>query len=155
MVVYSKIHTVLPDGYAFVVMTGVASGIVNAWHMSQVMKARKEHKIEYPALYSPTNNDFNCVQRAHQNYLENQPQFLMILFLGGLQYPKISAAAGMIYLAGRVAYAIGYSSGDPKKRMRGGFGYIGMFALLGASISFAYHLGKASGFSGLCTPSQS
>ncbi|XP_064648894.1 glutathione S-transferase 3, mitochondrial-like isoform X3 [Lineus longissimus] len=148
MVVYSKIHTVLPDGYAFVVMTGVASGIVNAWHMSQVMKARKEHKIEYPALYSPTNNDFNCVQRAHQNYLENQPQFLMILFLGGLQYPKISAAAGMIYLAGRVAYAIGYSSGDPSKRRRGAFGYIGILTLLGNTVSLAYHLGSHSGLFG-------
>jgi hypothetical protein len=46
MVVYSKIHTVFPDSYALVVMTGVASGVVNAWHMSRVMKSRKEHKIE-------------------------------------------------------------------------------------------------------------
>jgi len=148
MVVYSKIHTVFPDGYALVIGTGVASGVVNAWLMSRVMRARKEHKIEYPKLYAENNDEFNCIQRAHQNYLENQPQFLMILFLGGLQYPRISAAAGMIYLASRVAYAIGYSSGDPSKRRRGAFGYIGILTLLGNTISFAYHLGSHSGFFG-------
>jgi len=29
---------------------------------------------------------------------------------------------------------------DPKKRMRGGFGYLGLFALLGATVRFAIRL---------------
>jgi len=54
--------------------------------------------------------------RAHQNTLENYPTFLLLLFLGGLEMPLFSAVAGVIYLAGRVSYAKGYYTGDPKKR---------------------------------------
>jgi len=51
---------------------------------------------------------FNCVQRAHQNALENMPHFIMFLLLAGLQAPVASAILGSVYLAGRIAYALGY-----------------------------------------------
>jgi hypothetical protein len=47
---------------------------------------------------------FNCVQRAHQNSLENQPIFLTLLTLSGLQYPVTAATFGGLYLAGRIGY---------------------------------------------------
>jgi glutathione S-transferase len=50
------------------------------------------------------------------------------------------AAAGTIYLAGRAAYAIGYSTGDPKKRQWGGFQYIGLLTLLGLTIQLGANL---------------
>merc|ERR1711860_2635 len=83
---------------------------------------------------------FNCVQRAHQNTLENYPQFLILMIFGGLTFPKLSAAAGMVWIVGRVFYALGYYSGDPKKRMRGAFGYLGLLALLIFSIITALKL---------------
>merc|ERR1719334_1482191 len=67
-------------------------------------------------MYSETSQEFNCVQRAHQNTLEGYPSFLMLLFVGGLQYPKCVAAFGALYQISRVCYALGYYSGDPKKR---------------------------------------
>lgn len=85
-------------------------------------------------------NEFNCTQRAHQNTLENLPQFFVLLFLGGLQYPLVSAIGGAVFLAGRVVYALGYSTGDPNKRMRGVFGYLGFFALLFSAIAFGLRL---------------
>ena len=33
-----------------------------------------------------------------------------------------------------------YYTGDPAKRMRGGFAYLGVFAMLGAAIKTTYHL---------------
>ena len=73
---------------------------------------------------------FNCVQRAHQNTLENYPIFLMLLAIGSASRPFLSGVYGTIYLLGRLAYAIGYSTGDPAKRNRGAFGYIGLFGLI-------------------------
>jgi glutathione S-transferase len=47
--------------------------------------------------------------------LENYPQFLALLLLGGLEWPVVSAGAGVIFLAGRIAYAQGYYTGGMLK----------------------------------------
>jgi glutathione S-transferase len=43
--------------------------------------------------------------------LENYPQFLMLLFVGGLHYPLVTALAGVIWIAGKVSYSLGYYTG--------------------------------------------
>lgn len=130
--------------YGYVIFVGIASGILITWQAIQVGKLRKKLQIKYPIMYSPdTEGDghlFNCVQRAHQNTLENYPQFLMLLFTGGLQYPIPAALGGAVWIAGRVAYSKGYYTGDPKKRMQGSFGYIGLFTLMGCSSIFGAKL---------------
>ena len=85
-------------------------------------------------------NAFNCVQRAHQNLLENYHVFLMLLALSCIEHPIAGAACGAVRLAGMVAYALGYQTGDPKKRMNGAFGYLGLFGMLGMSIKTAVTL---------------
>jgi glutathione S-transferase len=139
MAVASKILTLLPEGYGYVIFTAVDSVFVNMWMARNVVKARKEFKIEYPKMYSDDNDKFNCIQRVHQNTLENYPQFLALLFIGGLHLPKITAAAGCFYLLGRIVYAHGYYSGDPKKRLRGMFGMAGLLVMLGTTICTAFH----------------
>jgi len=137
MAVQSKI--LLPEGYGYVVFTALSSVFVNMWMGMNVMKARKEHNVKYPTLYSKDNEKFNCVQRAHQNTLENYPQFLLLLTVGGLQYPRVAAGAGALYLVGRIVYAKGYYTGDPEKRNYGAFGYAGLLTLLGSCVSLAAH----------------
>jgi hypothetical protein len=61
------------------------------------------HIMSYAAL-PVLLQTFNCVQRAHQNSLENQPIFLALLTLSGLQYPVTAATFGGLYLAGRIGY---------------------------------------------------
>jgi len=130
----------LPAEYGYCVLVAVGSAFVLTWKAVQVGRARKKFNIPYPTMYSPDNNLFNCIQRAHQNTLENYPQFLFLLLVGGLEWPLVCAGAGAVYMASRIAYAQGYYTGDPKKRMRGGFGYLGLFALLGATVRFAIRL---------------
>ncbi|CAF3427420.1 unnamed protein product, partial [Rotaria sp. Silwood2] len=105
------------------------------------------YNVEYPALYAPDSNPqgkiFNCVQRGHQNTLENYPQFLLMLGLGSIQYPLISSIGGFIWLLGRIVYFHGYSSGQPEKRQYGAFGYIGFFTMMGCAIKTVYNLIRA------------
>ena len=48
-----------------------------------------------------------------------------------------STLGGMIWIAGRIAYAKGYYTGDPRKRARGTFGIGGMVMLGLATARFA------------------
>jgi glutathione S-transferase len=139
MVAPSKILEVLPEGYGYVILVAVDSLFVNMWLAHNVVNARKKYEVEYPKMYSPDNDKFNCVQRAHQNWLESYPQFLTLLFVGGLHLPKTTAAAGVVYLLGRIAYARGYYTGEPEKRKRGFFGMIGMLTMLGTTVCTAFH----------------
>ncbi|CAN0051723.1 unnamed protein product, partial [Ectocarpus fasciculatus] len=79
---------------------------------------------------------FNCYQRAHQNVLENYPQFLLLLGLAAIERPKFAAVAGAIRVAGFIVYVITYRSGGPNNRKKGAFGYIGLFMMLGCAIEF-------------------
>ncbi|KAG0728977.1 Microsomal glutathione S-transferase 3 [Chionoecetes opilio] len=116
--------------YGYCVLVAVGSSFMLIWKAMKVGGMRKKLQIKYPTMYSPDNDLFNCYQRAHQNTLEGYPTFLMLLLLGGLQHPVASAAGGTVWCAGRIAYAMGYYTGDPSKRMRGGFGYLGLITML-------------------------
>jgi len=130
----------IPREFGYVVLVAVASALTLIWMAIQVGKARKKFKVMYPTMYSADNDHFNCYQRAHQNTLEGYPTFLFLLFLGGLEMPVFSALAGLVFILGRISYATGYYTGDPKNRMRGGYGMIGILALLIATVKFAIHL---------------
>ena len=86
-----------------------------------VGRARKLYKVEYPAMYSDTEQVFNCYQRVHQNTLERVTVFLVLLLAAGLFNAKMAAAFGFIWIAGRIIYSIGYYSGIPKNRIVGSF----------------------------------
>ena len=58
-----------------------------------VVKYRKAAKVPYPNAYASAaeakeNKDkylFNCAQRAHANFIEHHPQFLVGLLVGGIR----------------------------------------------------------------------
>jgi glutathione S-transferase len=85
---------------------------------------------------------FNCVQRVHQNSLELFPVYSTLLLIGGLKHPEVSAGAGVVYILGRMVYSSGYATGEPKKRVRGAFYYLGVLALIGTAGSTIYNLLK-------------
>ncbi|POM57323.1 Uroporphyrinogen decarboxylase, partial [Phytophthora palmivora] len=92
-----------------------------------VGQARKLYGVDYPQMYAEKSDKnakaFNCVQRGHQNIMENIPIFLALLFTSAIYRPQIAVIAGFVRILGFILYMRGYSSGDPKKRMQGGFAF--------------------------------
>ncbi|KAG2178990.1 hypothetical protein INT43_001839 [Umbelopsis isabellina] len=134
--------------YGYVIATGIASSLMVTYLGIKVGGARKAAQIPYPYMYAEKSesekdhkkNVFNCTQRAHQNTLEGYPMFLTLLFTGGISAPVVSAAAGVVWILGKIVYAQGYSTGVPSKRQRGSFGYLGLLTLLYTSGLSAYNL---------------
>merc|ERR1712184_104627 len=112
--------------------------LVNLWKMMRIGGMRKKLGIKYPVMYSKEHPIFNCYQRAHQNTLEFIPYFFPALFFAGLKYPVASAACGAAFALGRIIYALGYSTGNPDKRVPGALisEFLGYFPLVFMSISF-------------------
>lgn len=130
----------LPPDFGYVILTAVASIFMMAYLAERVSFARKTHKVEYPTMYSPDNALFNCYQRGHGNTMESYPQFLVLLLLAGIGFPRASSILGAIWIVSRFSYAHGYYTGDPAKRMRGVYGYIGLLGLIGLSVTNALRL---------------
>lgn len=135
--------------YGGVVLVAAAAVPVHLYMTYRVIAARTKYGVKPPIMYVPedkptangdasaaapssgtdyTANIFNCVQRAHQNSLENFPMFLIGLLLGGLKHPIAATAVGAFYIISRLVYFIGYASGRPQRRMLGLFS--GLFAIL-------------------------
>lgn len=133
----SKIVEDLPEHYGYVVLVGAGSTFLNMWMGINVGMARKKYEVPYPTMYSQDNKMFNCIQRAHQNTLESHPTFLMLLLVGGLQYPKACAGFGLVYIISRIAYAKGYYTGEPDNRRWGAFGHLAELGMLGAVLGLA------------------
>eukprot|EP01024_Parvocaulis_polyphysoides_P070936 TRINITY_DN878_c0_g1_i1.p1 TRINITY_DN878_c0_g1~~TRINITY_DN878_c0_g1_i1.p1 ORF type:complete len:150 (-),score=18.18 TRINITY_DN878_c0_g1_i1:155-604(-) len=139
----------ITPSFGYVLLTAGASFVVhNVWMTYYVIAARKKYGVKYPDLYATKDNGsseanmkaFNCVQRGHQNSIENLPSFYTLLILSGLKYPVTASVLGAVTVLGRMLYFQGYSSGNPNGRYRGAFGTFGLLGLLGCTIKFAYDL---------------
>jgi len=144
----SEVFTLnVPREYGYVVLTAFSSIVVLMYKGIKVGMARKKYNVPYPLMYSSDNEKegkiFNCVQRAHQNTLEVYAPTMMCMLLGGLKHPLLCAGSGAIWLISRLVYAHGYYTGEPSKRNRGAFGYLGVFCMYGCTISLGLSmLGK-------------
>jgi len=120
---------VLPDGYEYVLLTGVASTFLTLWQGTLVGIQRRKAGINYPQLYAEkaemtTNKEamtFNNLQRAHQNTLESYSQTMLSLLIAGTRYPRFAATIGGIYIFGRILFTRGYRQGPDKRNIQGGF----------------------------------
>jgi len=114
----------LPPKYGYVFAVLGASSFMNVFLTIQVVMARKKYNVQYPNLYAVPGtkfaDEFNSVQRAHQNTLESMSTVLIMMVMCGLIYPVTSAVCGGIWVVGRVVYGAGYAGGGPEGRRLGG-----------------------------------
>nr|ABD67515.1 microsomal glutathione S-transferase 3 [Cyprinus carpio] len=134
------VENLLPANFGYAIFTYLYSFVMLMYLGLQVGSARKKYGVKYPTMYSDKEQVFNCIQRAHQNTLEVYPQWLVFQTIAALEYPIAASVLGVIWVTSRFSYAWGYSSGDPAKRMRGAYGYIGLFGVILLSISVALKL---------------
>jgi glutathione S-transferase len=85
--------------------------------------------------------NFNCVQRGHQNTLEALPLFLISQLLLASLYPLTAAGTIAFWTVGRIIYFLGYAKGDPNKRLPGAI--ICNLTQLGSWLALAYIGGRA------------
>mmetsp|Transcript_23815 Transcript_23815/g.62341 ORF Transcript_23815/g.62341 Transcript_23815/m.62341 type:complete len:146 (+) Transcript_23815:109-546(+) len=132
----------IPKEYGYVMAVAFATIPVNMFQVFQVISARKKYDVKYPDLYAPHGHknakEFNCVQRAHQQTLENLPIIYMSMLLSGLRFPTLAATFGGVWVTTRIPYTLGYRNGGPEGRKMGQhLGTIGglfpLIALLGYS----------------------
>mmetsp|Transcript_27072 Transcript_27072/g.90597 ORF Transcript_27072/g.90597 Transcript_27072/m.90597 type:complete len:127 (+) Transcript_27072:225-605(+) len=77
----------------------------------------------YPTLYAPDTHpnakEFNSAQRAHQNTLETWAPVMCLMLASGVRAPRVAAAFGATWVAGRAIYGAGYAMKGPKGRVVG------------------------------------
>lgn len=118
------------------------TGVVGQWHSIAVNPVRKAAKVLYPNAYASHEEaekdaakyTFNCVQRAHANYIENLAVALPLMLASMPVYPRSTAILGGVWLFGRILYATGYkaskSGSNGKGRYRGVFYAIAQLGLV-------------------------
>jgi len=80
----------------------------------QVSKARVAFGIKVPAISG--NPDFERVFRVQMNTLEWMPIFLPSLWLFAIYISDaVAAVLGLVWIAGRILYMIGYSQAAAKR----------------------------------------
>jgi glutathione S-transferase len=80
----------------------------------RVGKARGKFNVPAPAMSG--NPDFERIFRVHMNTLEWMPIFLPSLWLYAIYISDpVAAGLGLVWIAGRVVYMIGYSKAAEKR----------------------------------------
>lgn len=114
----------VPAGFSYVVAAMLSTVFLLVGQIVTVSKHRRLAGIAYPQLYadkaevaaSPSALKFNCAQRVHQNTLEYLPGLYLMTVVLGVKYPLLAASSLGMWVVGRVAYSIGYVTGEPDKR---------------------------------------
>ncbi|MBV8687114.1 MAG: MAPEG family protein [Alphaproteobacteria bacterium] len=126
-----------------------AAALLNLWIARRVGQARVAHKV---SIGDGGQEALTARMRAHSNYVEYTPFFLVLLVLTELAVGQAIWlwAVGALYMLGRVAHAFGMDRPLPDRlhlRMIGiGVTLLVLFGLAVVAIALAYmHPGTAHG----------
>jgi len=117
----------------------LAAIVVYIWMLFKVGEARKKFSIAAPVSDGPV--EFQSVLRVQANTVEQMVAFFPALWMCAyFLADRWAALGGLIWVVGRVIYAVGYYN-DPAKRSLGfGITALGVLALLaGTCIGLVLH----------------
>jgi uncharacterized membrane protein YecN with MAPEG domain len=103
--------------------------LVYLWNLMSVGAARGKFKIQAPATTG--HPEFERKLRVQQNMIEQLIMFIPALWIFSLTVQVlVGAALGLVFVIGRVLYALSYAN-DPAKRGPGfGLGFVSTLILL-------------------------
>mmetsp|Transcript_18485 Transcript_18485/g.27040 ORF Transcript_18485/g.27040 Transcript_18485/m.27040 type:complete len:155 (-) Transcript_18485:368-832(-) len=138
----------VPNSYGYVILGSVIAPMVTGLYMGgPVMKARKEYNVPYPNCYATPGyhkkaDEFNRVQRGHQNYFEGITSYTAMAVIGGLKHPLICSVGGIFFCLGSIFYQKGYADLSLDVKMArykkgGAIKWIGFFGAMGSCVSLA------------------
>ena len=114
---FAKMTTInVPAEYPWVLLaTTVAPFVTSMMLGGAVMSARKKFDVPYPNLYATPGvhkhaDDFNRVQRGHQNMFETVYSVMPMAMITGLKYPWVAVGCALAYCLGSYAYLSGYAN---------------------------------------------
>eukprot|EP00559_Dactyliosolen_fragilissimus_P006595 CAMPEP_0184862902 /NCGR_PEP_ID=MMETSP0580-20130426/8142_1 /TAXON_ID=1118495 /ORGANISM="Dactyliosolen fragilissimus" /LENGTH=129 /DNA_ID=CAMNT_0027360921 /DNA_START=43 /DNA_END=429 /DNA_ORIENTATION=+ len=105
----------VPPEYGYVVFgAGILPYFTSFYLGGKVMKMRKSCDVPYPNCYGVPGfhkkaDEFNRVQRGHQNYLENVHDYQLMTLIGGLKHPIACAVGTVLFCIGSNLYMTGYA----------------------------------------------
>ncbi|KAL9097504.1 MAG: hypothetical protein Q9165_000400 [Trypethelium subeluteriae] len=136
----------VPKDYGYVLLSAALTPLLSSWLGFRIPLYRKSAQVAMPQLYAehsqiaaapPAQQKamyvYNCAQRAHANFVENQPSLLISLLIAGLRWPLVSAGLGVAWSVSRVLYSLGYTD-ETKERGRGR--YVGIWWIPVQSVLF-------------------
>lgn len=130
----------LTTEFSYVIFDLCLAFLLTVTLMFRVAYLRGKYKINPPKVLSEDFIEFECAQRVYQNTLETSIYFILNIIIGGIRHPIIAAIFGLLFVLGRLAYAIGYTI-EPKFRMPGFITTItSLFLLFGTAVSTAIGL---------------
>jgi len=94
-----------------------------------VGRARVQHQVKPPASSGP--EPFERALRVQQNTLEQLVFFLPCLWLAALlDNTTVASGLGLVWVGGRIAYAVGYLQAPEKRGPGFGISFLSSAALL-------------------------
>jgi glutathione S-transferase len=94
-----------------------------------VGRARFRHQVKPPATSGP--EPFQRALRVQQNTLEQLVFFLPAFWLASLlDNPSVAAVLGLVWVGGRIAYAVGYLQAAEKRGPGFGISFLSSAVLL-------------------------
>lgn len=126
-------------GMHWTALVTLAALLAYSWMLVNVGRARGKFKISAPSIDGPV--EFQSVLRVQANTVEQMVVFLPALWMCAYFLGDVWAAlGGLVWVVGRIVYAIGYYEAPAKRSLGFGITAVGSLALMaGSAIGIFLH----------------